>query len=256
MMADAEPTEDFFSEEESQFLVHSEAEVAYILSKAQEKTALVTVYFNAGRDFAITSILAIHPEADEMIFDAPARAELVDRLIESRRIVFVTVQDGIRIKFVVGSAWRATFEERPALGAEIPRSLVRLQRREYFRVSCPIGNPVRCTIPISKQANGPAEDVVVTLVDISLGGAAISDNHHINAAPGAIYRKCRIHLPDGGIVTTDLEVRNSYLTQMKNGTTVTRLGCAFINLAPAGSTTLQRFIMKLERDRNNRFAGA
>jgi flagellar brake protein len=247
IMADAEQTEEVFSAEESEFVVDSAAEVASILRKAQEKAALVTVYFNAGREFAITSILAIRPDADEMIFDAPARPELAARLIASHRIVFVTAQDGVKIKFAVGAAWQTIFEGRPALASRIPGALVRLQRREFYRVACPLAKPVRCKIP--SQPDAVREDTSVTLVDISLGGAAISDNENINPARGTVLHQCRIELPDGEIITADIEVRNSLPVRMRNGATVKRLGCAFLKLAPAAQAALQRFIMKLERER-------
>jgi flagellar brake protein len=252
MMADEEQAEDLFSEEESQFLVNSDAEVAYILSRAQEKSALVTVYFNAGRDFAITSILAVRVDTDQIIFDAPARPELVARLVASRRIVFVTMQDGVKIKFAVGGAWQTTFEDHPALAAEMPRALVRLQRREFFRVPCPVTNPVRCTIP--GPANGGVDDITVTFVDISLGGAAISGSDRLDPAQGTVFHKCRIDFPDGETITADLEVRNCYVMPLRNGGTTKRFGCMFLKLPPAAQTALQRFIMKLERERNARYS--
>ncbi len=72
---------------------------------------------------------------------------------------------------------------------------------------------------------------------------------------GAKYLDCRIDLPDIGTVTTTLQVRNSLDLTLLNNKANRRLGCAFVDISRANLAMVQRYITKLERERNARIAG-
>jgi c-di-GMP-binding flagellar brake protein YcgR len=58
-----------------------------------------------------------------------------------------------------------------------------------------------------------------------------------------------------GVVITTLEVRNVFEITLRNGTRVTRAGCQFANLAGPMLTLIQRYIIKVERERKARESG-
>ena len=93
-------------------------------------------------------------------------------------------------------------------------------------------------------------------VGISCGGIAILDNKMIlGDAIGKEYVNCRIDLPEIGQVTTALQVRNSLDLTLLNNKTNRRLGCEFVNIQRSMLAYVQRYITKLERERNARIAG-
>ena len=136
---------------------------------------------------------------------------------------------------------------------KLPLTLIRLQRREFYRMNTPVTNPVRVVVPLPDELGGPTS---FPLADISCGGIAILDNKMIlGDAIGKEYPNCRIDLPEIGQVTTALQVRNSLDLTLLNNKTNRRLGCEFVNIQRSTLSYVQRYITKLERERNARIAG-
>ncbi len=136
----------------------------------------------------------------------------------------------------------------------IPETLIRLQRREFYRMATPVTNPVRVLIPMPLELGGGSN--VFPLADISCGGIAILDNKLLlGNTIGNIYEGCRLELPDIGPVSTTLKVRNSLDMTLLNSKTNRRLGCEFVDISRGNLANVQRYITKLERERNARIAG-
>jgi flagellar brake protein len=72
---------------------------------------------------------------------------------------------------------------------------------------------------------------------------------------GLTYRDCKIDLPEIGMVSTGLQVRNALEMTLLNNKTNRRLGCEFIDISRGNLAMVQRYITKLERERNARVAG-
>jgi c-di-GMP-binding flagellar brake protein YcgR len=136
--------------------------------------------------------------------------------------------------------------------------MIRLQRREHYRIATPVANPLRCTIlvpPPEEEAGSAPTTVVLTLKNISGGGiGAIDEKKMLDNTPGMIYKNCKIDLP-GQPVTVNLQVRNSQDVSLPSGKSVRRLGFMFVNLPQPVLALVQRYITKLERERNARATG-
>jgi len=157
----------------------------------------------------------------------------------------VSSQDGVKVEFDVEQVEAASFEGRLAFSLPFPDSLIKLQRREFFRLSAPLLNPLKCQIPIP---GGITVDAVVG--DISLGGISLMGEHKsLELQLGTIYENCRILLPELGVIQTKLMVRNSFPMTMRNGAVIKRTGCAFLDLPSNQQALIQRYIIRLERDR-------
>lgn len=95
-----------------------------------------------------------------------------------------------------------------------------------------------------------------SLVDISCGGIAIlDDQRQLNIAVGTRYTDCQVDLPGIGLLEINIEIRNSQDLTLLNGRTTRRVGCEFLNLSSRTLATVQRYIMKLERERNAKMTG-
>ena len=51
------------------------------------------------------------------------------------------------------------------------------------------------------------------------------------------------------MIHTDISVRNSYVVTLKNGANSRRTGCEFVKLGAQQEAMLQRYIIRLERER-------
>ena len=61
-----------------------------------------------------------------------------------------------------------------------------------------------------------------------------------------------LNLPNVGIISADMKVRNLYDVTMPNGKIHQRAGCQFLKLAGPMMTLIQRYIIQIERERKAR----
>jgi c-di-GMP-binding flagellar brake protein YcgR len=245
---------DFGTENQSPYLVHSRREIIALLRAIGEHHQLITMLINGGADAVVTSILEVDDANDAVIIDCAPSALLNQRITQSDDIAFEASLDKVRILFSATRAINTEHNDRPALQIPIPTSLIRLQRREYYRVNTPVGNPILCRIPLPADAGGSS--CAASLVDISCGGIALLDDKKLlNTTIGGEYENCRIDLPGLGVITVTLQIRNSQELTLFNGKTNRRLGCQFVDLSKAMLAAVQRYIMHLERERNAKMTG-
>ncbi|WP_343583073.1 flagellar brake protein [Herbaspirillum sp.] len=242
-------------DDDSPYRVHSRREIVSLLNSMLEKNQLLSLLIKGGSESIITSILDIDEDADALIIDAAPSALLNESIVSSNRIGFEALYNSIRITFTVDKASRVEYQNRPALKIGIPASLVRLQRREYFRIATPIAKPLRCTFRVT-QPDGNFTTVVTQLNNISAGGVGITDEKKILPTTiGAIYEDCQLELADNTLVSVRLQIRDCKEFKMATGKTVNRFGCEFTNLSRAVEAAVQRFITKLEREQNAKASG-
>ncbi|GGX98506.1 flagellar brake protein [Massilia dura] len=235
------------------FEVGSRREIIALLRKLSETRQTVRVAARDGGAVYVTSILEVDGDTDTVLLDRPAEQEHVLRLLTGE-VSFETSLDKIRIFFGSEKLNPALQAGLPALKMAVPASLIRLQRREYYRMQTPLTNPVRVTIPLPPELGG--SQAMFPLADISVGGIAILDNQFmLGDATGRDYHECRIELPDLGNVTTGLQIRNTHDITQLNSTTNRRLGCQFTDMGRGAAAAVQRYITKLERERNARING-
>lgn len=238
--------------------VESRREIVALLRQIGEKNQLLRMLIKGEADVCVTSILAVDPDTNTMVLDRSIERAQNDRIVAAGEVSCETTLDKIRILFTAENLRPTLFEGGAALRADIPVTMFRLQRREYYRMETPVSNPVRAIIPL--QSGPVAGTGVVTgvfpLRDISCGGIAIIDNQlQLGSAIGETIANCRIELPETGPVTVTLQVRNSLDLTMLNNKSNRRVGLQFVEMSCGGMAGVQRYITKLERERNARLAG-
>jgi c-di-GMP-binding flagellar brake protein YcgR len=233
------------------YTIWAAAEIAYVLKQTLQTRQLVTAYLDGTQNFALTSVLAVNPDANEVILDRGPDQEANRHLMSAKKIILVTSHEQVKVKFAATSIKEVKFEGGPAFRIPMPRWLVRVQRREHYRIATPITKPLICTIPLPQRGPGVQAETIV--LDISGGGVALMDNHGaLGFQVGERYDDCRIGLPEAGTLSVSLEVRNSFNTELKNGLSFRRFGLKFVDLKPSAENMVQRYIMHLERQRNSR----
>ena len=240
-----------FTAEEERFFVHAPAEIAQILRSARSRSALLTAHFADGGAFTLTALLEVAPDEERLLFDMPAQRAIVPRMLAAGPVTFTTNLDGIKIKFQVDRLARVVDGGREALAARLPDAVVRMQRREFFRVDCPVANPPKCFIPYTVR--GEALQAEFDVADLSLGGLAlVARQSQLSFERGDVHKDCAIVLPAEGTFTTALEVRNMQAVTLRSGQ-ATRVGCRFLQLRGESMTRLQRYTMRIERERCDKF---
>nr|WP_315218645.1 flagellar brake protein [uncultured Duganella sp.] len=233
--------------------IESRKEIVSLLRGIGGKNQLIRMLIQGESDVCVTSILDVDDQLDTVVLDSSIDKEQNTRILASQGLSFETTLDKVRILFAAERVEATVFEGNPAFKITVPPTLIRLQRREYYRIATPVTNPVRVVIALPDELGG---STTFPLADISCGGIAILDNKMIlGDAIGKEYPNCRIDLPEIGQVTTALQVRNSLDLTLLNNKTNRRLGCEFVNIQRSTLAYVQRYITKLERERNARIAG-
>ncbi|MBI3375624.1 MAG: flagellar brake protein [Betaproteobacteria bacterium] len=232
------------------YQVYSRFEIVSLLREVADSHALVTVYFNQGAEFIVTNLLDVNPEFEELIFDLGADDNANRRLLRSERMTAVTFLDHIKLQFSAQHAELTEYEHLPAIRIRLPESLLRLQRRNFFRIRTPVARPilVAATHPLE-----PGRKLNFRVGDLSCGGVAlVAGEGEAGLETGMALPDVRIELPEAGRLMVALEVRNVREHEEGVRRTLRRYGCQFLGLAPSLANSIQRYITRIQRERNPR----
>ena len=236
------------SEDRGRYLVTHHRDIVRYLKEVQENKNLVAIYGENGRDFVLSTLLSVDEKKGHLLLEQGVDAVMNAMLLGSRHCTFATTHDQVHIQFSSGRIEAASFGKDPAFRVPIPAEILRLQRREYYRLVTSVVNPVKCLL---NTDSGLMETVVV---DISIGGVGVlayQEEGRLKA--GEVYHGCRIALPGTGEFALSLSVRTTFDITLKNGRLTHRAGCQFIDLPPSVETAIQRYIIRVERERRARY---
>ncbi len=236
----------------SKYLLHGRTEVRFVLRAILKGRNLLSAYIDESDDSFVTTLVAV--DEDVLLLDWPPDEALAQRALAAERLAVVTSHDKVKIQFSATRPQKIEFEGRPALRAALPERLLRLQRRDYFRLTTPIVAPLRCIIPVP---GGDTEvEVEAQILDLSGGGLAIvAPPQGLAFEVNSRFDGCRLELPPAGVVEASLKVRNVFELTLKTGRRVRRCGCQFVSLPGASLSLIERYIIRVERERNAREAG-
>lgn len=243
------------SEDGRDYSLRSRPEILGVLRSMIERGSLMTAYFNQGTDFLMTSLLKIADDSRTLWLDVGSNGEMNKRALASDRLICVSNLDKVKIQFVLNGVDAVQFEGRAAFLANTPDSVMRLQRRDYYRLAMPVLHPLKCTIP-TKSYDGSSQSIEVNVIDISGGGVGfVAKTDGVELSTDMLLPDCRIELPGIGVIVVTMRIRSVYEVTLRTGARHKRAGCQFIDLPNQQQTLLQRFIIKAERERKARESG-
>ncbi len=252
----ATPTEPVNTSEYAKYLLRGKREIVQILQGLIDAHALISIHVSPKDYSFLTTIVGF---TDTTLFlDASSDEAIHQRVAMAERLLCIGQLEKIRIQFSLNSASFTLYDGLSAYSTPLPAELLRLQRREFYRLRTPAANPVICTVMVPpKENSNDTVKIEVRVADISGGGIAImvpaNDTHFL---PGAEFDNCTLTLPELGEISVRLKVRNLFKQTIHGGDVETlRAGCEFVDLPRNADSAIQRYIFKVERDRNARERG-
>lgn len=231
--------EKFRDGEEEKYLIHSPREIQLTLNAIAQKKLIGVLYFDNGQRFFKTLLLAAN--AKGLWFDVGPDADDNNLVPNSDDVIFVTMHNGAKVQFACRQVQTAVYAAHPAFYCPLPQSLVRLQRRDYFRLPTSGDAPLKCIIPPAPAVS--PHPVEITIMDISVGGIALTCREsNVALQEGKIYPDCRIELPDIGTLVVTIQVRNLFDVTSPSGVITRHAGCEFMQLDGKMSMLLQRYV--------------
>jgi c-di-GMP-binding flagellar brake protein YcgR len=235
------------AEIEDRFHVVGTLPIAFMLTGFARERDSFSVQFGGGQDMFLTTLLSVEPHSGVLIFDCSGSEETNRKFLASERNVFVGRPAGIHVQFVTGPAREIKFEGGKAFSVALPKRLLRLQRREYFRIETPHVRPLQFfgRLPGGALLNLPAHDISVA--GIGLTAPTPPDGLEV----GMALESCRFSLPEE---EQDLffkaSVRHITARESRAGIRPWRIGLQFADLPGNAGNRIQRYIARLERERH------
>ena len=237
----------------SRYLLRGRTDILFNLRGLIQKRAMLSAFIDASADSFLTAIVALSADENQLVLDA-ASDETINRRVEAaEQLICVTQLDRIKIQFAARGIQRIQHEGHDAFRVRVPEVMRRLQRREYFRLTAPSAHSLTCLIPMTIGGEQREISVEASVLDISGGGLSITiPSEGMLVEPDMEFGNCRLMLPETGAIVTSLRVRNLFRITNRDGSITLRAGCEFTHLSSAMASTIQRYILKVERERNAR----
>ncbi len=232
------------SDRDEEYRITSAREIEFILKSIAKNGSLVALYYSDTDDFILTSILDV--DASGVWLEKSRQKAANSCLTASQKIIFVSSHNQVKVQFISDQAIETNHQGMAAFFVPLPKSIHRLQRREYYRLTTPVSNPLLCVIHTDQTVQ--QDPLQVTIMDISGGGVGLTCQEHDGVlVPGQTYENCVIDLLDMGRLTGAIEVMNLVMLTNTAGETVRRAGCEFKQLDGASTALLQRYVTAMQR---------
>ena len=236
------------AEIEERFHITGTRPVAFMLSSFVKEKEQFSVIFHAGQEMFVSTLLAVLPEKGLFIFDCSGSAESNRRLLESDRNVFVGRPGGIGVQFSIGPVSEVIFGGSKAFSVALPKYVVRLQRREFFRIATPRVKPLQFfgRLPDGTLLNLPASDISVA--GMGLTATSLPDGLGL----GVLLEKCHFSLPgDDHDLFFSATLAHLSERESRSGSRHWHVGVKFNKLSVNDENRIQRYIGRLERERHD-----
>ena len=234
------------AEIEARFHITGARPVGFLLAGYAKESVQFSIQFGAGADLFLTTLLAVIPERNLLIFDCSGSQEMNRRLLASDRALFVGRPGGIHVQFAVGRVQETIYGGARALAVALPAHVVRLQRREYFRIETPRAKPLEFFGRLGGEAvRLPAHDLSV------VGVALTASQPPAGIELGVSLDNCHFALPeDRHELFFSAVVRHVTRLEGRSGMVQWRIGLQITNLPAREENRIQRYIARVERERH------
>jgi len=244
---DTTPFPETESPELERFWLYSKFEIDALITRLCDDRVPMTAYWGSDGECAVTQIMKVDAVRNEVHFDLPNQPQLQSRLLDATDLVCVAFVESVKMQFTIGAPRRSSDGGYPTFLCALPERVLRLQRREYYRVRTPHSLAACCLVPYSGDR---AQYESLRVLDLSVGGLAmLAYPRHFDPALAAVIDRCYLDLPGVGTVTVRLRI--AHVEDSADGQ-VRRCGCEFVDLSPQARMMLQRYVHRIDLEQRSR----
>ncbi len=231
-------------------------EIRLIIRRLIAARALLTLHDADGTVVLLSSILAIDEVTGLLILDTSTDEAANQRLLAHAAVNCQGNLDRIDVRFSLERLSFCTHQYLPAFAAALPKLLIYLQRREFYRLPAPLSDELVCSLTFSSEDRQPAIILGAIVIDLSERGLSIRlpAGEEARFSTGLILDHARLKLPTG-VVEGPLLVRHVGQYAGGRGATLSHAGCEWGDLPVSMQGIVQRYMIRTERTRNARERG-
>ncbi len=220
-------------------------EIGFHVDGLIKRGQTVSVYYGGAGQFVLSMLLDRSADGTRLVFDTGSVEGANEALLRAQRLLFVAAPDGIKVQFSTGPARRIEYGGGAAFVTAPPTELIRLQRREAFRVLMPLKGPTCTALIEGKRVSLEVYDLSVAGIgfDMDVALPVLALGHRIDLL--------ELDLPDIDPLVLACEIRHVTRTQSNYGDKERwRIGARFEGIGPALQARIQRYLVKVERERH------
>lgn len=227
----------------------SRPEIVTLLLQLRQARALISVTPAGSKATLYGHVETVEPWGSHFVMSCNGTHGQICQALTSDSLVFAVRHETAKIQFIISTKdIQAKLGER-TLTVNVPKTLMRFDRRKNYRVALRPSDAVRCSIPISDSLDG--QFYVSEVNDLSTGGASLSfSNAKLEVKPGTLFSNCRLSLPKLATLPVNVMVRHTWDGKDEKGERVVRAGCQFVDLPISGQATVLRYITTTELERS------
>lgn len=218
-------------------------EVVYYLQVLTKQKEPITVSFGHNHNSFLTLLIGVNDDTGWLYLDVGGSEMINHAFLKADHLTFSTMVDGIQYRFTTGAGRETKVAGERVFAVPLPKALLRLQRREFYRLQLPQSHPF-----VVRIKRGLPGERSLPIFDISVGGIGIQTQEFLDYGQTEILENCRLDLRDFGFLSAALEVRYISSVTTKAGRTLWHMGCRFVKLTPADETLIQRFMARMESE--------
>ena len=229
--------------EMTSFSIQNSKQIVNNLSLLFKNKCFISVHFGTNNESYMTTLLSINENNNELVLNCSFKEILNDHLLNSGDIKCNAEYKGIKISFAGTELKKTSFNGGLAFSIPIPKILVWIERREYYRAKIPLLKPGYCQL-VSKNN----EVVNFKLRDISLSGFSMfndSKSFFDKLNPGTTFTKASLMLSNSTKGTISFEIRNNAFI---NPDKVQKVGCQYTKLSACCESSIQSYIQQVQRE--------
>jgi flagellar brake protein len=229
--------------------VDSTLGVISILKSVAAKGVRAKAYPDGSECGMDTMLLAIEPRPLTFLFAQSHDTATNERVRGTRNLTLVTSDHGVPVQFRCAAPAVASFRGTDVFRAPLPDRVLRLQRRDYYRLD---GSPVHTLLRCTLTTGDPSPTVLrPAVMDVSCGGLALAfPTTQAVLATGSRHH-CTLEIEAAGRTEVLVEVHSSRIVTLAGGGAALRIGVEFLSLDGRFESLLQRYIIDEERVRNS-----
>lgn len=222
------------SPELAAYVVRSRVEIVSALRRLRDQRVSVTIFHGNDGRFAVANVLDVHAGSDELILECGADLAVCGDVAAAERLTVVGFLENVKLQFAVTAA-ELLVASGSMFRVQLPRQMLRLQRRAFLRIKA---RAVVCHVP---RAPGSMHYYALRVVDLGIGGCAlrVGSEQPVFFAD-QLVEGCQLELSDEARLDVSLRVRHCDSSD-KDGAGL-RVGCEFVGLDASSQHLLQQYV--------------
>lgn len=218
-----------------------QTDIYILLKRAFEMRCLLTVCVGDERAPYTSAILEVVRDGRYLVLDELTPASGHARIRQEPRIEVRALVEGIEMRFESRVDQIGEQDGLPYYKVAFPQEIIYAQRRRQHRVTVPLSQGFEVLVGFAdeQELRGELRDLSVGGLCARIRSGTIDPTHDRNA-----LASCRILLPEDRMILSDIEILHIDAPPRPR---VPRIGCRFIDPAPAVLRRIEQFCAELDR---------